>query len=84
MTGAKEMYATDAGLRINKIPKNASKANKCEITLTVNDTYHVVFWHVGMKKGLEPFCNTVAEYNDVYEDMLQDIWTAVTGQYTKF
>ena len=53
--------------------------NLVKITLTPADTYHMEFmWAWGTK------CKTVAEYDDVYADMLCDVIESATGLYTHF
>lgn len=43
MTGAKNLVATDNGLRLD-FGKNASQANQLKITLRGDDTYDMEFW----------------------------------------
>ena len=70
------------GLRMN-LARNATSANRCRITLRADDTYGVVFYKQNMnKKTLNVTIKNIAEYEGVYFDQLQDIFTRVTGMYT--
>lgn len=60
-----------------KLQKNNSKARYLEIKYNVSDLYDMKFTRVYKSKSIE-----VETYNDVYGDMLQDIFTKVTGMYT--
>ena len=93
-TGAKEFIAIDNGLQF-KIGRNASKTNRIKITLNGADLYDMEFIKyrpfsvkVDHKKGevktIEEKSETVREFNDVYFDQLQDLFTEVTGLYTHF
>ena len=93
-TGAKDFIAIDNGLRF-KIGRNASKTNRIEITLNGADLYDMRFIKyrpfsvkVDHKKGevktIEEKIETIREYNDVYFDQLQELFTGVTGLYTHF
>ena len=93
MTGAKEFVAMENGLRF-KIGRNASKANRVEITLNALDTYDVRFIKYSpaklvIRKGTadwrEEKTEMVKEFTDwegIYCDMLQEVFTMVTGLYT--
>jgi len=80
MTGSKNFVA-DANALSFHLAKNKSRAKYCWITLDANDTYTVKFMAAADKNF--NFA-TVAEFSDVYCDMLQSIFTDVTGLYTKF
>ena len=78
MTGAKHFGARDNSLSM-KIGRNSSNSNYLKITLNSMDTYDMEFAKVtkmGEKKS-------VTEYNNIYNDMLTDQFTAHTGMYTK-
>ena len=87
MTGSKPV--TDGNtLRIH-LKKNMSKANRLYITLEADDTYTMRFFRyiAGRldKKTLEWKEDKVVEIKTVegvYCDMLQSIFTEVTGMYT--
>ena len=92
MTGAKYFAASDNGLQF-RIGRNASKANVVKITLNGLDLYDVEFikhteYKFTISKDGKSFkerpesWRTVAEKHDIYGDMLQDVFTAVTGMYT--
>ena len=78
MTGAKNLMGIADGL-VMKIGRNSSNSNYLKITLNSMDTYDMEFSKVtkmGEKKS-------VTEYNNIYNDMLTDQFTAHTGMYTK-
>lgn len=91
MTGAKNFLALENGLRF-RIGRNRSKANMVEIKLNGLDLYDITFYkHTpysfkigrdGSFKETQESLKTIAEYNDYYGDMLQDVFTRVTGMYT--
>lgn len=81
-----------------KLTKNQSKAQYLKIQLNGLDLYDLTFSRIkktlkpecktpeykamGLKLYDEEII-TVKEYKDVYADMLQDIFTSVTGLYTR-
>lgn len=88
MTGAKNFLADGNTLRMT-LPKNMSKANRLYITLEADDTYTMHFFKFTAgrlnKKTFEFTEDKVVEVrtiNGVYFDMLQDLFTEVTGMYT--
>lgn len=90
MTGSKDMIAIDNGLRMS-LAKNGSKANRLEITLTPWDTYKMRFYRYtsarystrgGQFKIYPEKITEVKEYNDIYFDQLQELFTETTGLYT--
>lgn len=88
MTGASHLLSDGNTLRMN-LPKNASKANRLWITLNADDTYTMNFFKfTAGKLNKKTFAWTedkkvdVREIKGVYCDMLQDIFTSVTGMYT--
>lgn len=94
MTGAKDFMAIKDGLKF-KIGRNASKANTVEIKLNGLDLYDIRFSKyipcklvVNHKKGTaewkETKDETVKTFKDCYCDMLQELFTEVTGLYTHF
>ena len=93
-TGAKDFMTIDNGLRF-KIGRNSSKANRIEITLNGSDLYDMKFIkhrpfsiRIDHKRGevktIEEKTETVKEWNDVFFDQLQDLFTETTGLYTHF
>jgi hypothetical protein len=77
MTGSYNYIDTGKGLRIT-LRRNLSGAKWLLITLNSLDTYDVKF--IKLRKGE---AITVAEYKNVYWDMLPQIYESVTGQYLK-
>lgn len=96
MTGSKFQYYGHDKLGyvylMIKLTKNQSKAQYLKIQLNGLDLYDLTFSRI--KKTLTPLAKElgvkvydeeviiVKEYKDVYADMLQDIFTSVTGLYT--
>lgn len=96
MTGSKFQYYGHNKLGyvylMIKLTKNQSKAQYLKIQLNGLDLYDLTFSRI--KKTLTPLAKelgikvydeeviTVKEYKDVYADMLQDIFTSMTGLYT--
>lgn len=82
MTGANNfVYGDDENgnpMLTMQLKRNVSKAKYLTITLNAMDTYNMKFISINSKHEL----TTVAEHNDVYNDMLQNIFTEVTGMYT--
>ena len=77
MTGAKNLMGFENGL-VMKLGRNSSNSNYLKITLNSMDTYDMEFaklTRMGEKKS-------VTEYNNIYNDMLTDQFTAHTGMYT--
>lgn len=77
MTGAKSLLQGDGGKMLSfRIGRNASGFNHVAITLNWKDLYDMTFSKIrGTKVKSE-------EVGDVYEDQLQDIFTAKTGLLT--
>ena len=83
MTGSKNLLDTGNGLRMN-LAKNITSANRLQITLNAMDTYEVKFYRMTLnRKTLEAKITTLAEYEGVYADQLQEIFTEVTGLLTR-
>ena len=77
MTGAKNFGGTEDSLSM-RIGRNRSNSNYLKITLNMMDLYDMEFCkltRMGEKKS-------VKEYNNVYNDMMTDIFTKHTGMYT--
>jgi hypothetical protein len=88
MTGCKNFVGDKNKLRMT-IPKNMSKANRLEITL-INDLYNMRFYkYTAPRLNKTTFQYTdekiveVKDYEGVYADMLQVLFTEVTGMYTR-
>jgi hypothetical protein len=92
MTGAK-LFVSDGNKLRFRIGKNASKANKVVIALEADDTYTMTFSKFtpydvkiakdGTLKERQESDVIIAEHKGVYCDMLQDIFTEVTGMHTR-
>lgn len=80
MTGAKNFVGGENSLSFS-LPKANHKIKKVIITLNDNDLYDISFGYINKKK-LE-WVEVAKEY-DVYNDMLQQVFTMKTGLYTKF
>lgn len=89
MTGAKNLIDTGDGIRMT-IPRNKSKANRLEITLDMSaDAYNMRFYryspaHADHRRmtWVDEKVTEVKAFNGVYFDMLQELFTEVTGMYT--
>jgi hypothetical protein len=80
MTGAKNFSGTENSLTF-KIPNAQNKITHIIITLEPSDTYTVEFYNCRItSKGLKR--ELVESINDVYCDMLQDVFEQHTGLYT--
>ena len=77
MTGAKNLLNTGDGLAM-RIGRNSSNSNYLKITLNSMDTYDMTFAKLTKMGELK----SVSEYNNIYNDMLTDIFTSHTGMYT--
>lgn len=78
MVGIKNLMGDDNSLqfRIGSGAKN--KINCVRVTLLPSDTYRVDFYCIS--KSCE--CQLIESHDDVYCDMLQDVFTEATGFYT--
>lgn len=90
MTGANHLVSDGNTLRMN-LPKNASKANRLYITLDGDDTYTMYFFKFTAGRFNYRTCEfsddkkvDIKNVSGVYCDMLQSIFTDVTGMYTHF
>ena len=77
MTGAKNLVAGDNFLAM-RIGRNSSNSNYLKITVNSMDTYDMKFCKLTRKFEEK----SVSEYSNIYNDMLQDQFTAHTGMYT--
>lgn len=82
MTGAKDFIAIERGLQFG-LPARFARGgiNKLRITLEPEDTYKVEFMKVSHRLGMHK-CETVAEHDGVYCDMLQSLFKSETGLET--
>ena len=91
MTGSKNFTHSNNGHTLNmKLARNGSKANHLKITLNAMDTYDMEFIKVSLPKVnpktgefKEGKVVTVQKFTDVYCDQLQEMFTRVTGLYTR-
>jgi len=82
MTGAKNFTKNDKEQSISfKIPKAKDGINLVTIKLNSRDTYDMEFYSVRNYKGKYSI-KIKAEYNGVYNDQLQELFTKATGLYT--
>ena len=77
MTGAKNFVDCGDALSM-KIGRNKTSSNYLKITLNAMDTYDMKFSRVSPMGGER----SITEYNGVFNDMLDDMFTAHTGMYT--
>jgi hypothetical protein len=77
MTGSYNYVATNNGLRMS-LRRNKVQAKQLSIELNSLDLYDVHFYTFDSAFNIK----TKAKYENVYSDMLQDIFTKVTGLYT--
>jgi len=78
MTGAKNLAGDENSLSM-RIGRNSSNSNYLKITLNSMDTYDMKFCKLTRKFEEK----SVTEYNNIYNEMLTDQFTAHTGMYTK-
>ena len=76
MTGASQLVDMGDGLKM-KLPRNASKCNQFMIQLLEDDTYRVTF---ATYRKLE--FKVKKQFDGIYFDQLQEIFTRETGMYT--
>lgn len=89
MTGASHFVSDGNTLRMN-LPRNMSKANKLYITLTADDLYTMRFFKFAAGRYnsktysfSEDKTVEVELFEGVYCDQLQELFTRVTGMYTR-
>ena len=77
MTGSKNLIAYENGIRMN-LTRNKVKAKWLKITLNGKDLYDMDFFTADKNFNI----TSKANYQDVYFDQLQSIFTKTTGLYT--
>lgn len=89
MTGSKNFLDDGNTLRM-ALAKNASKANRLWITLEADDTYTMRFFrYTAPRYSTKTYTfsdekiTEVRTIKGVYCDMLQELFTEVTGLYTR-
>lgn len=85
MTGSRDLINLGNGLRMS-LSRNKTSANRLEIIYDEGaDLYNLRFYrHSFSKKTFEVKTKDIKTYEGVYCDMLEDIFTDVTGLYTQF
>lgn len=85
ITGSKNFIDLGNGLRMN-LTRNKTSANRLDILLDEEtDTYIMRFYrHSFSKKTFEVTTKDIARHEGVYCDMLEEMFTSVTGLYTSF
>ena len=85
MTGSRGFVDMGNGLRM-KLARNKTSANRLDIIYDGGkDLYTMRFFrHTFSKKTFEVKTKDIASYEDVYCDMLENLFTEVTGLYTHF
>lgn len=78
MTGSKNFLGGENSLTMT-LTRNAAKAKYLKITLDPSDTYSMEFFSMKTKTFEKV---TKENFEGVYCDQLQDIFTSVTGLYT--
>jgi hypothetical protein len=87
MTGAKDFLGTENSLQF-KLGRNKTQTNRVRIVLEPSDTYTVYFEKVSVprvnSKGefVDGKVKLIAKHDDIYCDVLTDVFTRVTGMYT--
>lgn len=85
VTGSRNFTDLGNGLLMS-LAKNTTSANRLEIIYDEElDLYNMRFYRKTFsKKTFESKTKDIAKYEGVYCDMLEDIFTSVTGLYTRF
>lgn len=85
ITGSKNFIDLGNGLRMN-LTRNKTSANRLDILLDEEtDTYIMRFYrHSFSKKTFEVTTKDIVRHEGVYCDMLEEMFTSVTGLYTRF
>ena len=85
MTGSHDFINLGNGLRMS-LGRNKTSANRLEIIYDEGaDLYNLRFYRQSFsKKTFEVKTKDIKTYEGVYCDMLEDIFTDVTGLYTQF
>jgi len=90
MTGSKNFMSADV-TETNEYPwlrmdltRNKAGVNRLRISLMPSDTYKLEFYRQQVsKKTWDVIITKKQEFENVYADQLQQIFTQVTGLYTK-
>lgn len=83
MTGSKNFIDMGNGLRMN-LSRNKTQANRLEITLDeALDLYTLRFYKQSTTKHFEVKIKEIASFDMVFFDMLEEMFTEVTGLVTR-
>lgn len=83
MTGSRNYINLGNGLQMS-LARNKTSANRLKIILDEDtDTYTMYFYRQTLTKYADIRVKEIAKYEGVYFDMLQQIFTNVTGLYTR-
>jgi hypothetical protein len=80
MTGAKNFSFDANGNLAFRFPQH-NKVNYCKVSLNPMDLYDVEFGMIRNKKGV-PTYNKKVNKTNIYNESLQEVFTAQTGLYT--
>ncbi len=85
MTGSKDFIDMGNGLRMS-LARNKTSANRLDIIYDAGlDLYNMRFYRKTFsKKTFECKTKNIATHEGVYCDMLEEMFTMVTGLYTRF
>ena len=85
MTGSKDFIDMGNGLRMS-LARNKTSANRLDIIYDAGaDLYNMRFYRKTFsKKTFECRTTDIATHEGIYCDMLEDMFTMVTGLYTHF
>lgn len=85
MTGSHDFINLGNGLRMS-LSRNKTSANRLEIIYDEGaDLYNLRFYRQSFsRKTFEVKTKDIKTYEGVYFDMLEEIFTDVTGLYTRF
>lgn len=81
MTGARDFSATENSLTF-RLPRAGKKITSVEIALAPTDTYTMTFRNV-RRTATGHVNKVVEEHSGIYSDMLESVFTEVTGLYTR-
>ena len=85
MTGSKDFIDMGNGLRMS-LARNRTSANRLDIIYDAGlDLYNMRFYRrTFSKKTCECKTKDIATHEGIYCDMLEEMFTMVTGLYTRF
>ena len=85
MTGSRDYINMGNGLRMS-LARNKTSANRLDIIYDAGaDLYNMRFYRrTFSKKTFECRTKDIAVHEGIYFDMLEDMFTMVTGLYTRF